>query len=253
MKVCILGSGSGGNSFYIEGKGTKILIDVGFYLNVIEERLSDAGISSGHLNGILITHEHRDHICGLNMFVQKWDIPIYINDMTYNVMKKWTKGINPTIFHNGSGFSIGDLEIKPFSLLHDAADNSGFVIKCDNKKIFYATDLGFVTSLVKERMKNSDLIVFESNHDREMLINGSYPWYLKQRILSREGHISNEESAVALKEVINNRVKEIILAHVSRENNHPDVLLDTHYRILSGTNVPLIVAPQDRISDVFEI
>jgi len=253
MKVCVLGSGSGGNSFYFEGNGTKILIDVGFYLNVIEERLYDAGISSGHLNGILITHEHKDHVCGLNMFARKWDIPVYINDMTYNVMKKWTKSINPTIFHNGSNFSIGELEIKPFSLPHDAADNSGFVIKCDGKKIFYATDLGFVTLLAKEHMKNSDLIVIESNHDREMLINGSYPWYLKQRILSREGHISNEESAVALKEVISNKVKEIILAHVSRENNHPDVLIDTHHRILDETDVPLTVAPQHRISDVFEI
>ena len=253
MKVCILGSGSGGNSLYIEGKETRILIDTGFYLNIIEERLSDAGISPEQLSGILITHEHRDHICGLNMFVRKWNIPIYINNMTYNVIKNWVRSINPTIFHNGSDFSIRELEIKPFSLLHDAADNSGFVIKCDNKKIFYATDLGFVTSLVKERMKDSDLIVFESNHDREMLINGSYPWYLKQRILSREGHISNEESAVALKEVINNIVKRIILAHVSRENNHPDVLLDTHHRILSRMNVPLIVAPQDRISDVFEV
>ena len=253
MKVCILGSGSGGNSIYIEGKETRILIDTGFYLNIIEERLSDAGISPEQLSGILITHEHRDHICGLNMFVRKWNIPIYINNMTYNIIKNWVRSINPTIFHNGSDFSIGELEIKPFSLLHDAADNSGFVVKCDNKKVFYATDLGFVTSLVKERMKDSDLIIFESNHDYEMLISGSYPWYLKQRILSREGHISNEESAIALKEVINDRVKRIILAHVSRENNHPDVLLDTHQRILYGRNVPLIVAPQDRISDIFEV
>ena len=253
MKVCILGSGSRGNSLYIEGKETRILIDTGFYLNIIEERLSDVGISPEQLSGILITHEHRDHICGLNMFVHKWNNPIYINDMTFNIVRKWAKIINPTIFHNGSDFSIGELEIRPFSLLHDAADNSGFVVKCDNKKVFYATDLGFVTSLVKERMKDSDLIIFESNHDREMLINGIYPWYLKQRILSREGHISNEESAIALKEVINDRVKRIILAHVSRENNHPDVLLDTHQRIIDWTNVPLIVAPQDRISDIFEV
>ena len=253
MNVCFLGSGSKGNSFYVSDEGTKILIDVGFYLNVIEQRLSDAGINPDEINGILITHEHNDHICGLNMFVRKWGIPVFMNELTFDSAKNYLKDIKVSIFNNGSDFSIGGLQIKPFSLLHDCADNSGFVITNKEKKVFYATDLGFVTALVKERMKGCDLVVFESNHDRDMLINGKYPWYLKQRILSRQGHISNEESAFALKEGISDNVKRIILAHISQENNHPDILMNTHKKILDGVNVSLSVSSQDSVNDIYEV
>ena len=197
MKLCSLGSGSKGNSFYIEGNGTRILIDAGFYMRSIKEKLSEIDSSLEEIDGILVTHEHRDHICGLNVICRKRNIPIYANRETSDKMKQWIKNFDLRIFDNNSGFSIGEFEIKSFPTLHDAVNSSGFVIKHGNKKIFYATDLGFVTSLVKEYMKGSDLIVFESNHDREMLINGSYPWFIKQRILSREGHISNPELLTA--------------------------------------------------------
>ncbi len=253
MKLCSLGSGSRGNSFYIEGNETKLLIDAGFYISTIEERLSEINSSLGEIDGILITHEHRDHIIGLNLVCQNYNIPVYANGETADEMLQWVRNPDIRIFENGSNFSIGEFEIRAFPTIHDSVNSSGFVIKLDNKKIFYATDLGFVTSLVKERMKDSDLIVFESNHDRQMLLNGSYPHYLKQRILSREGHISNEESATALKETIDKKVKRIILAHVSLENNHTDVLMDTHQKILDGKDVPLSIAYQDEVSEIFEI
>jgi len=168
-------------------------------------------------------------------------------------MLQWVKNPDIRVFNNGSDFVVGEFEIRAFPTFHDSVSCSGFTIKRDNKKIFYATDLGFVTSLVKERMKDSDLIVFESNHDIQMLMNGSYPHYLKQRILSREGHLSNEESAIALKEAIDKKVKRIILAHVSLENNHTDVLMDTHQKILDGKDISLSIAYQDEVSEIFEI
>jgi len=253
MKLCSLGSGSRGNSFYVEGNGTKLLIDAGFYISTIEERLSEINSSLEEIDGILITHEHRDHIVGLNLICKRFNIPIYANGECADAILQWVKNPEIRVFNNGSAFSISEFEIIPFPTLHDSVNSSGFVIKRDNKKIFYATDLGFVTSLVKERMKNSDLIVFESNHDRQMLMNGNYPYYLKQRILSREGHLSNEESATAIKETIDKKVKRIILAHVSLENNHTDILMDTHQKIIDSKDIPLTIAYQNEVSEIFEV
>ena len=253
MRVCFLGSGSSGNSFYLEGDNTRILIDAGFNFKVLGQRLSEIGVLPEQLDAILITHEHSDHICGLSLISRKWDVPVYVSNLCADVIQQFVKHLKAKVFYNGSDFILGDLQIRPFPLLHDTVSNSGFVINCGDKKVFYATDLGFVTSIVKERMKDTDLIVFESNHDRDMLINGKYPWYLKQRILGRQGHISNEESATALKEILNHKCKRVIFAHVSRENNNSDVLLDTHRKILNGNTLDLVVAMQDKIGDIYEV
>ena len=253
MKICSLGSGSSGNSFYIEGSGTRILVDVGFNLTEIERRLAAAEISPADLNGIIITHEHADHVCGLRLFVKKWKIPFYVNNLTLDAIKKILKDPDVNVFYNSMEFAIGNLNIQPFPVLHDASCTSGFVISNGTKKIFYATDIGFVTFLVKERMKNANAIIFESNHDKKMLVDGKYPWFLKQRILGRQGHISNEESAMAIRDIINDSCSRIILAHISKENNDHRLALDTHRKILGNDDIPIHLAEQNSVSKIYNI
>jgi phosphoribosyl 1,2-cyclic phosphodiesterase len=246
LSVCILASGSRGNAVYISGGSAAILIDAGLSGVEIERRLRSKELYPENLDAILVSHEHTDHIQGVGVLSRRFNLPIYINSKTENAA--FSRLGNVHIIKNfecGSTFTIKDLAIHPFSISHDAEDPAGFTVNQNGIKIGIATDLGIATSMVKEHLKGCSLLILEANHDVDMLINGPYPWPIKQRIKSRAGHLSNEESKNLLKEVQHELLKHVILAHMSEINNTPQKALSEVGQGLSCSKAQLDVAAQD--------
>ncbi len=246
LSVCILASGSRGNAVYISGGSASILIDAGLSGVEIERRLRSKGLYPEDLDAILVSHEHTDHIQGVGVLSRRFNLPIYINSKTENAA--FSRLGNVHIIKNfecGSTFTIKDLAIHPFSISHDAEDPAGFTVNQNGIKIGIATDLGIATSMVKDHLKGCSLLILEANHDVDMLINGPYPWPIKQRIKSRTGHLSNEESKNLLKEVQHELLKHVILAHMSEINNTPQKALSEVGQALSCSKAQLDVAAQD--------
>jgi phosphoribosyl 1,2-cyclic phosphodiesterase len=228
MRVITLASGSKGNSILVESAYARLLVDVGISCQRLTERLNSIAVSPPTIDAILITHEHMDHIRGLIPAVRKYRIPLFISRKTLAATSARTGGIDAYhIIESGVKFTIKDITIQPFSVSHDAVDPVAFTFRSSLTKVTVATDLGMAGKLVQERLKRSDLIVIEANHDEEMLRKGSYPWVLKQRIMSNTGHLSNDKCGTLLSEVMDARLKGVILAHLSEENNTPDLALDT--------------------------
>jgi len=252
MKVCILGSGSKGNSTVVSYNDTCILIDIGFGIRNEEARLRKAGVSPGDIQAILITHEHNDHIAGLERFSRKWKPLTYINKEILHFFRDLVISDKLRFFTPGSPFTVGSLRIHPFQVYHDSIDNVGFLITNGKANLVYATDLGFVSTVVKEKLKQANIVILESNHDREMLLQGRYPWYLKQRISSRMGHLSNEDAARALAEINHPNLKQVILAHLSEENNTPDRAKETFQAILGESKFRLESADQHSVTEFFQ-
>ncbi len=225
LRLCILGSGSSGNCTYVASATTAILVDGGLSAKAIATRLEKIGASLEQVKGVCLSHEHSDHIAGLKTLQSKYAIPLFANEGTIQGLKNskdlaalaWQK------FQTGSAFEIGDLNIEPFSVPHDAMEPVGFVITCGAESIGIVTDLGIPTALVRERLKNCNAIVLESNHDEEMLMNSQRPWQLKQRILGRQGHLSNVRAAAMLAEIAGPHLQRVFLAHLSSECNRQDV------------------------------
>lgn len=227
MRVSVLASGSSGNSTFVQIGGTKLLVDAGISARKIKQQLLALGVGLEELDGILITHEHRDHVNGLASLTQKYRLPIYARPDTFKSMYCYAR-LDPACCHNiGDSFSVGGLKIEAFNISHDAIDPVGFSIYGQNKKCTVATDLGFVTSNVQKALDNSDALVLEANHDIDMLQEGSYPWHLKRRILSNKGHLSNNDAAWALVRMKKKRRTDVLLAHLSEENNCPDAAFNT--------------------------
>ncbi len=238
MKVTVLGSGSTGNAVLIATEKTKVLVDAGLSAKQILERLAAVGEDYAKLDAILITHEHSDHAGGLRVLMKSVNCPVFISEATENAYYSTRKGL-----HNGDSeaikrrdvlknrtekiesskdFSIGDIDFEPFSVPHDAADNFGFVAKKEGVKIATLMDFGHITTLIKEKLRGCDAIVVESNHSRDMLKTCPvYSWDLKQRILSRTGHLSNEDLSDWLTNDFDGSAREIILAHLSQRANEP--------------------------------
>jgi phosphoribosyl 1,2-cyclic phosphodiesterase len=225
LRVTVLGSGSSGNSTLLESGGSGILVDAGFSCREIEQRLRIIGFSPDKIKAILVTHEHVDHIKGVEVFSKKHRVPVYLSEGTRasGLLDEFKTWLEP--FETGSDFSVNGFDIHPFTIAHDAADPCGFVVKASGCTVGIGTDLGYVTRLIEEKFTGLDLLVFESNHDPEMLINGPYPWFLKQRISSRNGHLSNPEAADFLKSTITEQTRHILLAHLSRTNNTPSLAM----------------------------
>lgn len=224
MKVSVLASGSSGNSIYIEGKGTKILIDAGLSGKEIDRRLQEIGVSGEQLDAILVTHEHIDHIKGVGILSRRYDLPIYANDLTWQgAVDKLgkIKDCNFKIFKEG--FMLGNLEIESFSIPHDANDPVGYLIRMGDNRVGIATDMGCIPPAVEKLLQGTDLLIIESNHDLEMLWHGSYPWPLKKRINGEHGHLSNDDAADLLPRLINSNYPRILLAHLSQDNNIPEL------------------------------
>lgn len=248
---CPLSSGSKGNCTFLGTQNTKILIDAGISAKNIRERLAKIGVQLEEIDAILITHEHSDHILGLKTLAFQLKIPILANHET-------AKGIVDTlkccpkfkIFSTGETFEFGDLEIHPFSIPHDTLDPVAFTIKLDKLKLGFCTDLGFATSVVQTQLRHCDYLYLEANHQPSMVHASARPPRLKQRILSKSGHLSNEACGQLLTQVFHSDLKHVHLAHLSNECNTPETALNVIQEILEncGISLDMCVAPQDKIS-----
>ncbi len=224
MEVCVLGSGSNGNCLYVEQRGKALLIDQGFSHREFMARMNAGGFDVSKVRAILVTHEHGDHIAGVGITARKLDVPVYATRGTFAGKRNLFNGDETLIvIEGGAPFSLEGVEILPFTVSHDSNEPVQYCITAGKRKISVATDLGFVSTLVEYSLRDSDLVVLESNYDVEMLKRGPYPWELKQRILGRTGHLSNRTAAELLFNLCGRRRIQAVLAHLSDENNHPDL------------------------------
>lgn len=256
LRVCLLASGSKGNSLFIEAGETRVLVDAGLSAREIAVRLETLGVAASDLSGILISHEHGDHIRGAGTLARRFKIPVLISYPTSKQTHEHFRSASLVEFEAGCSFEFRDIHIDPFPITHDTTDPVGFIIESHEAKVGFATDLGIATRLVQEKLKFCRLLVLESNHDENMLLNGPYPWHLKQRIKSRHGHLSNVESAELLSELMHPGLEGVFLAHLSEVNNHPGIALDVHRQQISNSTVcspRVIVGSQQNVSEVFTL
>lgn len=222
MKLSVLASGSTGNSIFIESDRGKILVDVGLTCKRIEGLLGEIDESLSDIDAIFISHEHIDHVKGLKVIANKYQIPIYANRMTFDVLEKKNVFLNPELkmlMEPMDEKDILGMHVNAFNVSHDAVNPQFYTFSQNNKKISVITDTGYVSDQMKGIIKDSNVFVFESNHDVDMLRMCRYPWVTKQRIMSDVGHVSNEDAAHAMRDVITDRTKRIYLSHLSQENN----------------------------------
>lgn len=227
MQIHVLASGSSGNSIFVELGGAKILVDAGISARRIDRSLAGIGVNSGELNAILITHEHTDHIKGLEVFSRKYNIPVYARPKTWGAIGFRDKLPAQARRELPAALDIGSTRIEPFNISHDAADPVGFCFYHGRQKCTVVTDLGMITNTVLEALSYADAAVLESNHDPDMLKNGPYPYFLKRRISSAVGHLSNLDAARVLERVPRKGPLHVFLAHLSQQNNHPDLAENT--------------------------
>lgn len=223
VRVSVLGSGSSGNCTLVATGRVKLLLDAGFSRAQTARRLLAIGESLEDVDALVISHEHTDHVKGLAGLLKSRDIVTFIGDATYEALSLKPVLKRRECLRAGESFQLGDLKITPFPVSHDAADPLAFNLEAEGVKISHVTDLGVLTRLVRRRMAGSDLLVLESNHDLEMLRLSPYPWAVKQRIMSRHGHLSNESVGEFLEEDFDGKAGYILLAHLSENNNHPDI------------------------------
>lgn len=230
FNFCSLYSGSSGNSLFIESENTKLLVDAGVSSKKIEEALANLEIDPTSIDGILITHEHSDHVQGLGTFAKKFNLPVFVNEKTLDAMPKQKEKIsekNIKLFNINEKFEIGDLKVKPFSIPHDAANPCGFNIFKDDKKISIATDIGHMTNGILKNLEDSIFIMLESNYDPEVLKYSKYPYQLKTRIAGPDGHLSNELAGKTISYLLNSGLKQAVLGHLSKQSNFPELAYKT--------------------------
>lgn len=252
---CPLASGSKGNSIFFGTKETRLLIDAGIGIRTLAERLSEIGVDLRDIDAILITHEHTDHIRGLTSIACKYQIPVFANSDTAKAIVE-TLGEIPKfkIFSTGETFEFGDIEIHPFSIQHDTLDPVAFTLKTGFQKIGICTDLGFATTLVINHLQHCDYLYVEANHEPHMVHASHRPQIYKQRVLSRQGHLSNEQCATLLSHVVHPNLKHIHLAHLSQECNRPELALKIVDKKLQelGYQMNLSIAYQEQRSQLIQ-
>lgn len=232
MELCSIASGSSGNCIYVGTEDTHLLVDAGISKKRIEEGLTEIDIDPKSISGILITHEHSDHISGLGVMARRYHMPIYATEGTVRRLLQGSSlgKLDPGLFRYvepEKPFSVGDIEVKPFSIPHDAADPVSYTFSSGGKKIGVATDLGVFTEAIVENLRGVQALLLEANHDVHMLEAGTYPYALKRRILGDRGHLSNENSGVLLAKIWNEGLRYIFLGHLSKENNFPDLAYES--------------------------
>src|SRR5579859_1747465 len=246
VRMTVLASGSRGNCTVLSTSGASILVDAGLSCRETIKRMRAAGQDPHELKAIVISHEHSDHVAGLRVLAKRLKVPVYITEATYQGWRKFThdaEGKPVTLerrehFHAGRSFSIGDITVTPFTIPHDAADPCGFTFKAGGVKIGIATDLGYLPYSVRDNLRNCDSLMIESNHDLERLRTGPYPWIVKQRVMSRVGHLSNSAVAEFLRSDYDGNAAFVVLAHLSEQNNIPGLARETAYKAL-GTRLSL--------------
>ena len=265
MRLCSIASGSSGNCIYVGSDTTHLLVAVGISGRKTEEGLHELGLSGEDIHGILVTHEHSDHIGGIGVMARKRGIPIYATAGTIEAMKRAnTLGkAEDSLFHEiraDESFYIGDIMVDATKISHDAAEPVAYRFRYENRRVAVCTDLGTFDDYIVEKMRGMDAILIESNHDVRMLQVGPYPYYLKKRILGDRGHLSNENSGRLLSRLLHDNMKQIILGHLSRENNLPELAYETvRIEIENGDNpyhaddFPIQVARRSEVSPVITV
>jgi phosphoribosyl 1,2-cyclic phosphodiesterase len=255
MRLYVLGSGSGGNSTFVEHGSTRLLVDAGLRAKEIQERLSRIGVDPATLDGIFLSHEHRDHIEGAEALAKKFALPIYISPYA---LKHSPAGLQELPHHPISAevpLQLGSITITPFSIPHDSIDPLAFSLRAGSCRACIVTDVGFISDNVRERLCRADLLVIESNHDIEMLRTGPYPWPLKVRVMSNYGHLSNEALSFFFGEYFDGTGRKVMLIHLSKQNNHPQIAFVSAMRGLEKKSkcTELHLSSQDEISDMLEM
>lgn len=260
MKLCPLCSGSSGNATYIEAGNARLLIDAGLSCKRITELLERVGVDPRTLSAILITHEHIDHVRGVNILSKKYNIPVYANADTWSVLKAPLRDVaakNVCVFESDRDFYLAGARILPFSVPHDAVHCVGFTVSAQGHKVGVCTDLGHVDARILSILSGCDLLLFEANHDVDMLMAGSYPYLLKKRILSGNGHMNNDDCGRALVKLHETGVKNVILGHLSQENNYPALAMIAVRSVLEeagiANDMQIAVAAREEPTGVFEI
>ncbi len=257
VSVTVLASGSKGNCTLVSSSRTRLLIDAGLSCRELLRRLLLCGEDPATLDAVLITHEHADHIAGLRVLARRLKVPIYITGATYQEYQRCardTAGHRVSLdrrepFRSGKGFQIGDIDVMPFTIPHDAVDPVGFTLRADGIKLGVCTDLGYLPASVRHHLRGCHILMIESNHDLELLRGGPYPWSVKQRVMSRVGHLSNDALADFLTTDYDGSAEFLILAHLSEQNNHPEIARMTAQRALGEQpsllhSNRLLLAPQ---------
>ncbi|EUJ22084.1 metallo-beta-lactamase [Listeria grandensis FSL F6-0971] len=240
LRFSILASGSSGNATLIETADQTILVDCGLSGKKIEHLFSEVGRSMADVDAILVTHEHVDHIKGLGVLARRYEVPVYANAKTWAAMETTIGEINSEQkfqFDMETVKSFGSLQVESFGVSHDAAEPMFYIFHSGKKKFVMITDTGYVSDRMKGHIANADAYLFESNHDVEMLRMGRYPWNVKRRILGDEGHVSNEDAAIAMSEVIGDATKRIYLGHLSKDNNMKDLARMAVSQTLAGEGI----------------
>ena len=234
-------------------------MDAGLSCREITKRLRVSGEDPRTIDAILITHEHSDHVAGLRVLANKFKIPVYMTGATHQAWKREARDSKGQpcslekleVFEAGRSFEVGDISVTPFTIPHDAADPVGFTLRVEGVKVSFATDLGYIPASVKHHLRRSDVLLIESNHDLEMLRNGPYPWVVKQRVMSRVGHLSNGALAEFFSTDYDGSAAYVILAHLSEQNNHPELAhreaeraLQSHASLLLQNRVMLASQPE---------
>ena len=260
IETAVLSSGSKGNSTYIRAGKHSVLVDAGLSGKGLAERMEALSLDPNDLDALLVTHEHKDHIKGVGILSRRYDLPIYANDGTWGAAEAELGKIktkNRRVFTGD--FIIGDLKFSPYSISHDASQPVGYVCHIEDKKIVLATDTGIMKQEIINKIKGADFFVLESNHDLEMLMSGKYPYFLKNRIKGKEGHLSNDDTAALLPELIKDNFPTVVLAHLSEENNNPKVAYITVNNGLKeagfevGKDLRMGCAAQDKTTPLFRL
>lgn len=254
MEVCVLTSGSSGNSTFIKSGNHHILIDAGTNYNYLCKTLKDIDYSIADIDYIFISHTHSDHIGALQQIINKHHPIICLSEKMLRELV-FLKNYENLLISEQS-LQIDDIQIDYFKTSHDTADSRGFIISSENKSVVYVTDTGYINSKYFSILKDKELYIMESNHDPELLINGKYPKWLQMRILSDVGHLSNESASLYLSKLIGPRTKKIILAHLSKENNTEEIALKTLKKVMKENDLDLIeviVAKQEERTELIKL
>lgn len=226
FRFTVLASGSTGNATVVQSGDKTVLVDAGHSLKKLEELMGSRGIAGHDIDAVLITHEHSDHIKGLGALARKYELPVYANEATWAALERHASHVPPErriVMGTGEEMRFGSMTVRSYPISHDAAEPVGYTFTDDGYKLSLATDLGYVSDLVRRSIIDSDVLVLESNHDPEMLRMGRYPWNIKRRILSDIGHLSNEAAGEALCELMTDRTRRVYLAHLSLNHNLMDL------------------------------
>lgn len=242
LQFSVLASGSSGNAIFVKTEKQNILVDAGLSGKAMEQLFKQINCCPSNLDAILVTHEHSDHIKGVGILARKYNLPVYANEKTWRAMEDGLGKLSieqKNIFRMEETKSFADLDIESFGVSHDAAEPMFYVFHHEGRKLSLITDTGYVSERMKGTIRESDVFIFESNHDMNMLRMGKYPWNVKRRILSDVGHVSNEDAGLALAEVIGTKETKIYLAHLSKDNNMKDLARLTVEQTLLQQGFPL--------------